>query len=126
VLDYLQIPTISIQVLLVMTLHRLSFQLQLQPKALQALQAVPVDRGQVVQLSPTNRHSLLEELVLVVIFPRKEVLKTSTFSLATKHLQLRLALVRLKPQSIWFISNFSGYGIHYPIRHGQIENWVRF
>lgn len=20
----------------------------------------------------------------------------------------------------------TGYGLHYPIRHGQIENWVRF
>lgn len=23
-------------------------------------------------------------------------------------------------------SNGSGYGIHYPIRHGQVENWVNF
>jgi hypothetical protein len=23
-------------------------------------------------------------------------------------------------------SDISGYGIHYPIRHGQVENWVIF
>lgn len=22
--------------------------------------------------------------------------------------------------------HYAGYGIHYPVRHGQVENWVNF
>jgi hypothetical protein len=103
-----------------MILHLSFFQQLLQPKVQQEGR---VAQDLVAQQLETSHHFLLEVLVLLAISPGKEALKISTFTLEMKPLPLQPAQVCSCAISS-NLANKSGYGIHYPIRHGQIENWV--
>ena len=85
---------------------------------------MPEDRDQADQQLQTNHPTLPVEPV-VVIFRAREERKTLTFSSATRRSQQQVDQVgkeydNITEQSLTGV----GYGIHYPIRHGQIENWV--
>ena len=72
----------------------------------------------------TSRHSLLGERVLVAPCLRKEAPRIWISLLETRRWLQRVGLVREKSMIISSVLITVGYGIHYPVRHGQVENWV--
>lgn len=86
-----------------------------------------MDLGLAGQPSRISPRSSLGEPVLVVLCPRREELRTWISLLETRHWLPRVDLV-MKKKWDGFDSKLTrvGYGIHYPVRHGQVENWVRF
>ena len=77
------------------------------------------------QPSPTNLPSSLEEPDLVALCPQKEGLRISISSLEMRRWLQRAGLVWMRNRKAHGSGLTTvGYGIHYPVRHGQVENWV--
>lgn len=89
---------------------------------------VAEDRDRADQQSQISLHFLQEERVLEGPWLQKGELKILTFLSGTKPWQLPadqvrfLHLVDIQEMSS---NDMIGYGIHYPVRHGLVENWVR-
>lgn len=74
----------------------------------------------------------LKQVLLEVICLKKEVLKILISSLVMKHWRLQMDLVSTNLFLVFINVFFSqrltyffhlDYGLNYPIRHGQVENW---
>ena len=81
--------------------------------------------GLEAQPSPTNLHSSLREQVLEALCLQKEGLRISISSLEMRRWLQRAGLVWMRNRKAHGSGLTAvGYGIHYPVRHGQVENWV--